>query len=317
MPNISKKDTIEEYVEYLKRFRKKNGEKLMESTINRYTEHISKYFDEFQSIQDLDHIVNKMNMILNRRKSIVIYASFISYLGFLGVDTFAREGIHKKVNTPRKTASALTSIRYLQSNTYTREEMRKLILECDDKKLQLIISMLYDTAARREELLNIKFGDIHFMDPKIPHERAEIDGGIYARINLLGKGGKRRIVYLSLTSVKILRNLYGEIYDDDSYVIHYYYDDGKPYEKQGDKLYKDFKKYTKRILGKESHPHNCRHTKATHLANKRMDAMAIKSYLGHTSIVTTQIYVEVSEALSHDAYKQYSYDINDFAGDIA
>ena len=52
--------------------------------------------------------------------------------------------------------------------------------------------------------------------------------------------------------------------------------------------------YSKKAIGRHINPHLLRHSCATNLLEKGMELNEIKDYLGHQSIVTTQIYTHLS-----------------------
>lgn len=55
------------------------------------------------------------------------------------------------------------------------------------------------------------------------------------------------------------------------------------------------KKDSKRILGKDIHPHTLRHSGATYYLNvKKWDTRQLQRFLGHTNIKITQLYLHVN-----------------------
>ncbi len=53
--------------------------------------------------------------------------------------------------------------------------------------------------------------------------------------------------------------------------------------------------YPEMFLGKRYTPHTMRHTTATHMLEAGVPIMAIKNFLGHSSISTTERYAELSQ----------------------
>ena len=63
-------------------------------------------------------------------------------------------------------------------------------------------------------------------------------------------------------------------------------------------------KVSERVVDKKIHPHTLRHSTATWLLGQGWELNDIAQYLGHDSIVTTQIYAHVSQERLEDKYKK-------------
>jgi integrase len=296
---------IEDFERFLKKVKKKNGDKLLPVTIEKYLYFVKSYIDRFEPLQDdKDKLISLMNSIVSIRPSIVIYSSFRMYLIFLGIDQKSDE--IKKLKSPPKSANSFTSKRFLQSKVLSRGELKRLFIEVDDET-RLIFSFLYDTACRRKELLNITWGDFVFKN-----ERQAEDDKIYAEVNILGKGAKSRVVYIGKVTHDLLMSI-KKIGEKKEKVFVFYKDNEKkiPYEGQEQQLYYLIINSCKKILGRHITPHAFRHTKLTHLADSGADVLGISRYAGHENIATSQIYIEISSHVGRMTFSQFSQDIID------
>jgi len=290
------------FEQFLKTIRKKNGENLLPVSIERYLYFVEEYQKDLDVISDFQTLVLEMNRIIKTRPSMVIYSAFRMYLLYRGVDK--KDVLLKNLETPEKNATAFSSKRFLQSKVLSRGELKRLFNESEPIE-QLFFSALYDTACRRKELLNIKYGDINFKDnPK---------NNIYAEVNILGKGAKSRVVYFGKTTVELIKQLRPNLETEDKVFVLYKVN-GKPYKEQPQALYHFVKTKVQKVLGRKITPHCYRHTKLTHLADNGADVLGIKNYAGHDNISTTMVYIEISTRMGKIAFENYSKDISELDG---
>ncbi len=142
---------------------------------------------------------------------------------------------------------------------------------------QLALELLYQTGVRRAELLQI--------------ETAHIDLA-YARMRVLGKGKKERILPLGeqlLGRIAAYLELRAQTFPDLSPDQLLLTDKGKPMS--AGYLYHLVRKHLASVPALEKRsPHVLRHSFATHLLDAGADLNAIKALLGHANLAATQVY---------------------------
>ena len=167
-------------------------------------------------------------------------------------------------------------------------QMERLRNACDNLRDKALIEVLYATACRVDELINIKLTDVDF-------DRKEV--------YLFGKGKKHRTSYLNARAVVALQNYLGSRTDDTPYLL---VSRKKPYGK----LSARGVEFTIQQLGKAAgiekvSPHIIRHTTATDALNKGMPLEQIQKLLGHENISTTLVYAEVKNDLVKTGHQNF------------
>ena len=184
----------------------------------------------------------------------------------------------------------------------SEESVKKLFQQpdaSDKKELRdlVIMVMLYDTAARVNELLGIKLYDLSL--------------GQSPSVVLYGKGRKIRSVPLMKNTVVFIQK-YMTIYhpgaDTNTDVpLFYTIINGHKGRMSDDNIRRMLDKYVKRA--KENggfefdriHPHMWRHTRAMHLYQHGMDLSMISQWLGHSSPTVTQVYAYADIEMKREA----------------
>ncbi|USI65351.1 tyrosine-type recombinase/integrase [Lactococcus petauri] len=117
------------------------------------------------------------------------------------------------------------------------------------------------------------------------------------RITIFGKNKKERILFITNSQDKLIlknylktRKQYNPKNKEPAFFLNKY---GKRFSIYGiENIY--FKYRDMANIAKNSTPHHLRHTFATELLNNGASIRDIQELLGHSSITTTEIYVEVS-----------------------
>lgn len=155
------------------------------------------------------------------------------------------------------------------------------------------LEVLFATGMRISELVGL---DRHQVDDR-------------GRIYILGKGKKRRFVYLTPRAQHHLRN-YLATRTDDSPAVFVPYRGGRNGEK-GDRLSANYvqskiKEYREKLgIPVPTTAHSLRHGFATYLAEEGANPAAIQILLGHESLSTTNRYVHASDQFAEYTHRKY------------
>ena len=287
------------FEDYLRKSRKINGEKYLERTIENYVYYIDRYSDVIEKYsKDINSLIKEFFYILERNPHNNLKSAFKCYLNYLGVSQDDERLKLLKIN--RKYASSINSLRELSNKTLSEKELN-LLFNNLDLKWSTIVGFFYDTACRESELLSVTWNDVTILK--------DGDNIKYATVSILGKGSKRRTVYLTkLIHDKLVayREKYCPESKDKDFIFRFYKRDGELYLNQAKYLIDNIKKLGKDIIGKKVTPHYYRHSKLTHLADNGADVYGIAKYAGHADISTCQIYIKHSSHAGENAFHNYS-----------
>ncbi len=172
-------------------------------------------------------------------------------------------------------------------------EEYKAMLECIDITRRngfghyILVSILYDSAARVEEAVNMDFE--HF------NLSAE------ATVTILGKGAKYRTVYLTRPSATLISKAM-ERYGRKTGPVFLNKSGGRITDSGIDYVLKKYaalaSKKEPTIGNKTVSPHTIRRSKATHMLLNGTSIATIQRFLGHENIQTTEEYLDLgSEAM--------------------
>lgn len=163
-----------------------------------------------------------------------------------------------------------------------------------------LLTLLYDSGARVQEIADLTFGDIR-------HNKS-------ATVKLKGKGNKTRIIPIIPQTMVILN----DYIDDCKKKV-----ETKPtaplfFNKRFEKLTRAgisyiLNKYIK--IAKETEPelfvgkisaHSLRHSKAMHLLEGGVNLVYIRDFLGHKSVITTEVYAKSNPEIKRKAIEEVS-----------
>jgi len=187
---------------------------------------------------------------------------------------------------------------------YITLDAMKLLLERPDKTTRqgrrdmVLLSLLYDSGARVQELADLKVRDIRTASP--------------STVKLTGKGNKSRIVPLMKPMSELLSK-----YLKENNLMETHASD---YPLFGNRSQKKLtragiayivKKYADEAIGqapelfpKKLSPHCFRHSKAIHLLQSGVNLIYIRDLLGHADIQTTEIYARIDGEMKRKALEK-------------
>jgi site-specific recombinase XerD len=163
----------------------------------------------------------------------------------------------------------------------------------------VLLSLLYDTGARVQELVDLSVGDLRLESP--------------AQIRLFGKGSKMRVVPLMDATIMLLHNYLSE----NNLNGPNCFDCPLFQNRQGNRLTRSgvryiLQKYVQEVRNKHPEftqtvsPHSFRHTKGMHLLQSGISLEIIRDFLGHVDIKTTQIYARANLEMKRKALEKIS-----------
>lgn len=166
-----------------------------------------------------------------------------------------------------------------------------------------IISLLYESGARVQELIDLTPKDLHLESPYY--------------VTLFGKGRKKRLVPIQSQEVTILKSYMEENGMDKPAANH------KPLfqNNRGGKLtgagitfilsryVANARIINKDLIPDKISPHSLRHSKAMHLLQAGVNLVYIRDILGHVSIQTTEVYAKADSKQKREALEAAYADI--------
>lgn len=270
------------------------------------------------------------------RNTIDAYArdlgAFASFLGEQAIDDFEQvdlavvsqwlQSLSARGLSPRSSARHLSALRGLMRFLVREDELRRdptelaararlgrrlprplsqeqvlRLIECPNPgharglRDRAMLSLMYASGLRVSELLSLKLREV------------DLARGVLAAY---GKGSKRRLVPVGEVA---LRHLEAHLAAQpparqkasEGFVFHR--PNGKPWTRQ--MVWKLVARYARAagIPGKV-HPHRLRHSFATHLLAGGADLRTVQTLLGHSDIVTTEIYTHVSPSTLRSEFER-------------
>jgi integrase/recombinase XerD len=204
------------------------------------------------------------------------------------------------VTNPAENLHQPKKAQYLPSVLTVEETMRLLAAPQTvtppgkyDLRDKAILELLYATGIRVSELINIQQQSLY------------LDAGF---VRIFGKGSKERLVPVGSSAIKWIRQYQSELRlslvqrNSDDYLFL----NARGIKLSRMALYTMVRKYAVMAgIEKNISPHTFRHTFATHLLEGGADLRAVQEMLGHSSIVTTQIYTHIDRSFIKEVHKTF------------
>ena len=186
----------------------------------------------------------------------------------------------------------------------SKEELAEILAQPDlrtseGRRDAVLLSILYDTGARVQELIDLSVGDVR-LDPP-------------AQLRLLGKGRKMRAVPLMGNTVQLLRDhIHENNLDRSEQFAEPLFRNGGNQRLSRSGIRYILQKYLTKArsrcptLNRTVSPHTLRHTKGMHLLQSGISLDMIRDFLGHVDVKTTQIYARANLEMKRTALEKIS-----------
>ena len=268
---------------------------LSRNTIDAYKNDLIGFFDYFQNIENLDEI--KRN-------------NFSEYTMFLASNNISSSSITRKLASIKGFFKYISANREIKSNpalsitspkipkrlpkVISSDEIKTILKNNMTIKEKAVFELLYATGLRVSELVNLEIKNIDLKNNLIK----TTGKGSKERFVPVGKKAKAALNEYLKQRELILKTGFGSNHKENSIFIN---DNGKKITRQW--VYNFIKKQGE-LIHKHISPHTIRHSFATHLLENGADLRAVQELLGHSSVVTTQLYTHISKKRLKEIYFQ-------------
>jgi integrase/recombinase XerD len=151
-----------------------------------------------------------------------------------------------------------------------------------------LLETLYSCGLRISELISLRISDLHFEE---------------GFVQVLGKGSKQRLVPIGQVAINYLRIYMEEVrphFPQQKEYANYVFLNQRGTSLSRVMVFLIIKALAAKIgLQKSVSPHTFRHSFATHLIEGGADLRAVQAMLGHSSIITTEIYTHLDRNYLH------------------
>ena len=290
--------TLENYAFYLGRFLEYLGSDRSPTAITH--EEVRKYRLWLNRLIDVHGEPLKKN---TQNYHLIALRSFLKYLSKRDIKTLAAEKI-ELMKMPDRDVSFLDGSdlnRILEAPLEIQNDSESPNTVLQKYRDKSILELLFSTGLRVSELIGLKIDTVNLKRDEFSIE---------------GKGGKRRVVFLSEQAKHWIKKYLGLRKDMNPYLFVSHDKRTKQKKKSNKQSQYDplttrsvqrlVKKYAK-IAGitKPVSPHTLRHSYATDLLQNGADIRSVQAMLGHSSITTTQIYTHITDKELKNIHKKF------------
>ena len=277
--------SIDRYLNYITHEKKYSAHTCTayEKNLNDFSDFCASHF-ELYNIEQVDYsqirtwiisLVEKKNTNRTVNRKISVLRSYYKFLLRTEAITLSPLKLHrplkvsKKVNVPFSTEEV---DRLLNSDLFSEDYEGVL--------QKTIITLLYYTGIRRQELIDLKVTSVDFETNTI---------------KVLGKRNKERMIPLLPGAVAVLKTYLSYKKELSVALPNCFFCSTSGSKLSEGFVYQTVNHYFSMVSTKvKKSPHMLRHSFATHLLNNGADLNSVKELLGHESVAATQVYTHSS-----------------------
>lgn len=278
---------LREFITYLRLERS-----MSKNTISSYSSDVEKFLDYcfFQGVDLLQkelqtgvyissYLESRVDAGISKRSQARVISSLRSFFNYLEMENKVDKNPTERIDSPKIG-------RYIPI-VLSVGEIEEIISSVDlsapeGHRNKAIIEVLYSCGLRVSELVSLRISDL-FLEESF--------------IRVIGKGNKQRLVPIGVPASEALsyylagRRLQKVSKGSEDIVF---------INRRGGKLSREMifimvrKQATEAGVQKEISPHTFRHSFASHLVENGADLRAVQQMLGHSSILTTEIYTHIN-----------------------
>lgn len=271
-------------------------------TVENYDRYLTRFFNFIKNDNPAnitDFSVREFRLWLNRQSTgnnratgetlskktqnyyLIALRSFLKYLARQDIKSMSGERIE------------LAKVSQRQLDLITRAELSKLLnspnsSDLKDLRDKAILELLFSTGLRVSELCSLT-SDIDLTSEEL---------------SIRGKGGKVRVVFISSEAKNAVKKYLAARQDmNDALFVQIGNEGGSLTRRSIERIVKQHA--IKSGISKKVTPHVLRHMFATDLLSNGADLRSVQALLGHSSIVTTQIYTHVTDKHLLEIHKKF------------